>query len=662
MATAEPPLLTRVALSECWSEGWLLLRSAGTWPAPQDVTDDLCGKHGWAGRRRAMHQIADSLAGHEDPGLWRAARLLATEPNNPAACRDIADMLAAELSQHDRIEAAADIIKGWKLLSENWFETVDNDPIKASRLAADISRAMGLPSCVDSSSPDEYADAIVVDDWEFVEIPGSKYRAVRGVISGDGLKYESGQVFTTSAILKNDVDMTRIRTAEAVYRLGYKLSDQPPIVRAILKGSWRSAWNLILGLTGEHTLSGSVLDSAKSAGGKGSGERHWRAKAVADALHAAGRRLLAHAWYLLAADCDHIDTVILANSFLTAAASGSTSPEVRVTVAGWRMLADGKTDGVDLSDPVAAAHNLACGEFERREPGESKDAPSGIMVLKCVGGTRETSTAKEAQREFKDIVGKRMPLTRAPDLARVSRVLHDEFPHAQRQVDTLLTGMVTGEPIRWRSAIIVGSPGAGKSRLVRRLSEELRAGLHRFDAAGSADNAFGGTPRRWSSGQHCTPLEAVRRHRAANPLIMIDEIDKGGTSRHNGNAVGALLPFMDTETARAYPDPYVDSDVDLSHVGYMLTCNEEISLPGPLRDRLLTIRIPDPGIEHMPALIRCIVADIAREQGGDRRWFPDFDDGELAVAEKLWRKGGSVRRLRAIVERIVAYRESKPRN
>jgi ATP-dependent Lon protease len=94
---------------------------------------------------------------------------------------------------------------------------------------------------------------------------------------------------------------------------------------------------------------------------------------------------------------------------------------------------------------------------------------------------------------------------------------------------------------------------------------------------------------------------------------------------------------------------------------YLLTCNDDTALSAPLRDRLRVIRLPVPTAEHLIPLARTIVADIAGERGGDPRWFPALDDGELAIAEELW-PGGSVRRLRAVVERILAYRESAPRN
>jgi ATP-dependent Lon protease len=255
-------------------------------------------------------------------------------------------------------------------------------------------------------------------------------------------------------------------------------------------------------------------------------------------------------------------------------------------------------------------------------------------------------------REFRAITGERLPLARA--------TLRDEFPHLHAAIDVLLTGLVEGEPVRLRPTLLVGEAGGGKSRLARRLAETLALPLHRFDGSGSSDNTFGGTPRRWSSGEHCTPLEAVRRHKVSNPVVVVDEIDKAGRSHHNGALTSALLPFLEAESARAYPDPYVQSEVNLSHVSYLLTCNDDSMLPGPLKDRLRIIRLPRPTIEHLPALARGIVADIAKERGGDPRWIPGLDDPELAIAEKLWR-GGSVRRLRAIVERLLAYREERPR-
>ncbi len=509
-------------------------------------------------------------------------------------------------------------------------------------------------------TPAELAEAAIIDGWEWALTGPPR---ISGRVAGS-YRFDAGSVITTSEVVLINVDRTWIRTRNSIYVLGYQQSTLPPVVRAASAMTWSKAFRLLVEMTGRHTLTGEIniaLDVAEMDWPS----RYGTGRLIADEMYLVGRRALGSAWLLLAAG--NLAARVIAHGELARHASDCQSPEFNALILGWKMLGEGLTLGENITDPIAAAYRIGDRHVRNDallviEPPEPVTAPpSGVIVLPRIGGTKETTSAKEAMREFKDIVGKRLPLSPAPDIASARRILHDEFPYACSQVDTLLTGMIEGEPIRWRNCLLTGAAGGGKSRLVRRLAEALRVGLHRYDASSASDNAFGGTPRRWASGEHSTPLEAVRHLGVANPLLLIDEIDKAGTARHNGSIAGALLPFLEPETARAHHDLFIEATVDLSHIGYMLTANEETSLSGPLRDRLLVVRIPEPGVEHLPTLARTIVVDIAKEKGGDGRWWPGLNDGEMAIAEHLW-PGGSVRRLRGIVERILSYRETNPRN
>ena len=344
----------------------------------------------------------------------------------------------------------------------------------------------------------------------------------------------------------------------------------------------------------------------------------------------------------------------------------------QILTAAWYMRASGALDAIDREEElddddcfgtvrrIAEGLHRTIGGRERKREEREQTKPEGVIVMRNLGGIA-IEKGKEIERAYKKLLGQRLPFVRAGDLSAVRECLAGEFPHAAEQIDVLLSDLVEGEEIRLRPTLLVSKPGVGKSRLVRRVCAELKLPLLRYDAAGAGDNAFAGTPRRWHSGEHCTPFEAVHRSLKANPAVLVDEIDKCAVSRHNGNLELSLMPFLEIETAAVFPDPFVEFELDLSHVNFLLTANDDSKLQGPLRDRLRILRMPEPRRKDLPTLARAIVADVARERGGNPAWWPHLNEDEIEIAGRLW-LGGSVRRLRVIVERLLAAREKNARN
>ena len=293
----------------------------------------------------------------------------------------------------------------------------------------------------------------------------------------------------------------------------------------------------------------------------------------------------------------------------------------------------------------------AADEFEDLPPG------TGVVVLRAVGGGTNT-VSREAMREWKPLVGRRLPLAPAPvDLAAARCVLAAEFPYAGGAVDALLSDLVGLDHLRLRPTLLLGEPGGGKSRLARRLAEELRWPLARFDGASSSDNSFAGTARRWNSGEASVPARAIKDSMTANPLVIVDEIDKCGTDRRNGRLWESLLPLLESETAARHADQYLQAPVDLSHVSFIATGNDDTVLPAPLKDRFQVLRIGRLRQEHVPAVAARILRDLAREQPGDDRFIWPLDGDEIEIAARLI-GDGSIRRLREIVRRLLAAREA----
>lgn len=258
---------------------------------------------------------------------------------------------------------------------------------------------------------------------------------------------------------------------------------------------------------------------------------------------------------------------------------------------------------------------------------------------------------------YKDLVDERLPLVVVRDVQAIRTALYREFPHAVTSVDALTRDLRTGKPFFVKPVCLVGDPGSGKSRLVRRAAALVDKSLHvhRFDGA-VADGQFAGTAKGWSNTEPSVPTRAVRQSMTANPVVMIDEIDKCKDS-HNGYLAHALLSFTDPETSSRVRDSSLDAELDLHMLSYICTANDAKLLPGMLRDRFRLIRMPTPSIEHLPQLAANVMEDLARDDEARAGDLPMAAD-ELAVAGKAWARAGfSMRKLKSIVSATLDARD-----
>jgi len=242
---------------------------------------------------------------------------------------------------------------------------------------------------------------------------------------------------------------------------------------------------------------------------------------------------------------------------------------------------------------------------------------------------------------WKEIVGKRLPFVMVKDVYQVQSTLRLEYPHAWLAIDLLTRDLRDSKPVRLKPTILVGAPGSGKSRMVRRLAQLLQTSLYRFDASGIADSvAWAGTARGWGNTTPSIPARAVQQAMQANPMILIDEIEKGGNGHHNGNVYSAMTPFLERETAQRLRDISLDAELDLSWVSYVATANDDTTIPSHIRDRFKIVRVPLPTLDHLRPLARNVMADLAAEDDLDPRWMAPLDADEEAVVAKAWTKAG----------------------
>ncbi|UPJ60300.1 AAA family ATPase [Bradyrhizobium sp. 192] len=278
-----------------------------------------------------------------------------------------------------------------------------------------------------------------------------------------------------------------------------------------------------------------------------------------------------------------------------------------------------------------------------------------LRVASLSSEEMKNAKLKDVIGPLKGAINTALPLVEVPPLHEVRCALVREFPYARDVVDFALADLIGRTTVRLRPLVLIGDSGGGKSRFARRLGEALGLNVWRTDASRSDGAAFGGTDRRWYSAEPCHPFLAIAQSGIANPLVLIDEIDKAPTRSDYGRLWDCLLGFLDCETSARYPDPALQTNLNLSEVSFVATANSLDPLPTPIRDRLRVVRFPKPGAHDLDALLPAIITDIARELGLDESWMPRLDGIERAAVARHWR-GGSVRRLHRVVEAILRER------
>jgi ATP-dependent Lon protease len=178
---------------------------------------------------------------------------------------------------------------------------------------------------------------------------------------------------------------------------------------------------------------------------------------------------------------------------------------------------------------------------------------------------------------------------------KAARILDKDHYGLQDVKDRILelisVGVIKGD-LSGTILLLQGPPGVGKTSIGRSVAQSLGREFYRFSLGGMRDEAeIKGHRRTYIGAMPGKFVQAIKTCKTANPVIMLDEIDKIGASYH-GDPASALLEVLDPEQNKDFLDHYLDVRFDLSKIFFICTANQLDTIPAPLMDRMEVIQLP----------------------------------------------------------------------
>jgi ATP-dependent Lon protease len=230
------------------------------------------------------------------------------------------------------------------------------------------------------------------------------------------------------------------------------------------------------------------------------------------------------------------------------------------------------------------------------------------------------------------------------DLAHARAVLDEDHYDIEKVKDRILEFLAVRRlkpDARGSILCFVGPPGVGKTSLGQSIARALGRKFERISAGGVRDEAeIRGHRRTYIGAMPGTIIRALRDAGSANPLFMIDELDKMGAD-YRGDPASAMLEVLDPEQNSTFRDHYLDVPFDLSKVMFITTANTLDTVPGPLRDRMEVIQLAGYTEEEKLQIAKRYLVPRQIERTGLKKSQIAFSDtGLKAIIEERTREAG----------------------